>query len=319
MNIVFMGTPAFAATQLEYLLRNGYNVSAVVTVPDRPAGRGLQLHESEVKKTALQYNIPVLQPEKLRDEAFIQALEALRPDVMVVVAFRMLPRSVWKIPRLGTFNLHASLLPAYRGAAPINHAVMNGETRTGLTTFLIDDKIDTGNILLSESLEIGPDEDAGSLHDRLMMAGGPLIARTIDGLEKGEIQPQPQPVNSDALPAAPKIFPEDCILDLEDHIRNIYNKVRGLSPYPGARIYWDPGTGKIQMLKIFSAEPAYDVQGTPGTYTSDGKTGIYLHAADGSIRINELQAEGKKRMPAADFLRGMRNFPNAGKVYTAVE
>ena len=319
MNIVFMGTPAFAAHQLEYLLEHHYTVSAVVTVPDKAAGRGLQVQESEVKKTALRYGIPVLQPEKLRDEQFVNTLKELQPDVMVVVAFRMLPRSVWEIPRLGTFNLHASLLPAYRGAAPINHAVMNGETRSGLTTFLIDDKIDTGNILLSETLEIGPDEDAGSLHDRLMMAGGPLIARTLDALQAGSLTPLPQQQNSDTLPAAPKIFPEHCILDLTQTAQHIYNKVRGLSPYPGARIYWDTGNGKIQMLKIFSSELLSQLQGSPGTYTSDGKSNIYLHTPAGSIRIKEIKAEGKKRMPAADFLRGMRNFPSAGKVYTGTE
>lgn len=311
-----MGTPAFAAYQLEYLIEHKYPVKLVITVPDKPAGRGLKLHQSDVKVMAEKYKIPVLQPQNLKDPQFIEEFKNSNPDIAIVVAFRMLPKAVWSLPKLGTFNLHASLLPDYRGAAPINHAIINGEKITGATTFLIDEQIDTGNILFKEEIPIDEDEDAGSLHDKLMTLGAPLIAKTIDGLSNGLVTPTPQIINGEPK-NAPKIFPETCIIDFLQPINKVYNLIRGLSPYPGARFYWDIQDGKKQMVKLFRVEKEENTNiAEAGELISDGKTFIKIQCLDGVINIKELQVEGKKRMPAEDFLRGVRVFPSKSRVFS---
>ncbi|MEZ4825238.1 MAG: methionyl-tRNA formyltransferase [Bacteroidia bacterium] len=300
MRIVFMGTPEFAVPSLNRLVQAGYEIPFVVTVPDKPAGRGQQLRPSPVKTYALEKGIPVLQPEKLREPDFVAALQAASPDVMVVVAFRMLPEVVWKIPRLGTFNLHSSLLPEYRGAAPINWAVINGERTSGVTTFLIDDKIDTGNILLQRKTDIPDEWTAGDLHDHLMETGSELVLETVARLERGDIQPVPQ-IHSLAVHPAPKIFKEDCLIRWDQPAEAVRNHIRGLSPYPGA---WT--TIQDKQLKIFyvtlTGEPS-DVQA--GEYISDGKT-LRFACRDQWLLIDDLQMEGKKRMKTEDFLRGFK-------------
>ncbi len=235
LRIVFMGTPEFASTSLRRLVAEGYNVVAVVTQPDKPAGRGLKVHESDVKCVARELGLPILQPEKLRDENFISALKELNPDLGIVIAFRMLPEVVWALPRLGTFNLHASLLPNYRGAAPINWAIMNGETRTGVTTFLLNHEIDKGAIIGQTEVDILPDENIGSLYDRLMMCGAELVTATVERVASGDFTPIDQMhYDESLLPAAPKIFKDDCHIDWSRTCRDIHNQVRGLSPYPAA-------------------------------------------------------------------------------------
>lgn len=318
MNIIFMGTPAFAAYQLEYLIEHNYPIKAVITVPDKPAGRGLKIQESDVKQVALKHQIKILQPSNLKDAEFIQEFKELEPDLAIVVAFRMLPKAIWASPKLGTFNLHASLLPDYRGAAPINHAIINGEKITGATTFLIDDKIDTGNILLKKEIHIEPSDNAGTLHDKLMKLGAPLIAETIDRLSTNNITPIPQ-IAPSIIKEAPKIFPENCILDFNNSVESVFNKVRGLNPYPGARIFcnWN-GDEKKMMLKIFEAEIIPENSYEPGEIISDGKTYIYLQCKGGLLNLKEIQLEGKKRMLAEDLLRGMRDFPNKSKGFTSL-
>lgn len=297
-----MGTPDFAVPSLDILVENSYDVVAVVTAPDRPAGRGQKLRPSPVKEAAIRLDIPVLQPEKLKNPEFIQQLEALKPDLMVVVAFRMLPEVVWSLPGRGTFNLHASLLPDYRGAAPINWAVINGETRSGVTTFLIDHKIDTGNILLSQSVEILPDWNAGSLHDALMETGSGLVLQTVKGLENGSITPKPQDHNA-AIHKAPKIFKDDCRIEWNRPASELHNFVRGLAPYPTA---WT--TVKGQRLKVFATQigDLHDEK-IPGTirYDADLQT-LQVSALDKWLLLEEVQAAGKKKMKIADYLRGQQ-------------
>ena len=307
MRIVFMGTPEFAATALETLIGEKFNVVGVITVPDKPAGRGQQLHESAVKKTALQHQIPVLQPEKLKDPVFIETLKSWNADLQIVVAFRMLPEIVWAMPPKGTFNLHASLLPQYRGAAPINHAIINGEKETGVTTFFITHDIDTGNIIFQERIAIGETENAGSLHDRMMHTGAELICRTVRAIEAGNApsMPQQQFIKEDLKPA-PKIFKESCRIDWQKGSLTLYNIIRGLSPYPAA---WTEITNDVKTLnlKIFEAEPSV-ISHTliPGTIVSDGKRTLKIATSDGFITLFSLQLEGKKRMPVEDFLRGFQ-------------
>lgn len=300
MRILFMGTPDFAVPSLDILVQHGYDVVAAITAPDRPAGRGKKLRPSPVKKAAEAHAIPVLQPEKLRDPALVQALRDLQPDLAVVVAFRMLPEVVWAIPRLGTFNLHASLLPDYRGAAPINWALINGETRTGATTFLIDKQIDTGNLLLQREVEVPDTWTAGDLHDHLMREGAELVLKTVQGLTAGRLRPKPQD-DSLAIHAAPKIFKDDCRIDWQQPAERVYHFVRGLSPYPTA---WTTLGGEV--FKVYRAMPsAREEDAAPGELRSDPATGLLeVACGQGWLRLLEVQVPGKKRMAAADFLRG---------------
>jgi methionyl-tRNA formyltransferase len=307
--IVFMGTPEFAVASLDAILRAGYNVVGVVTAPDKPAGRGMQLTESAVKKYAVSQGLAVLQPEKLRDANFLDSLRALRADLQIVVAFRMLPEIVWNMPPLGTVNLHGSLLPQYRGAAPINWAVINGETVTGVTTFKLQQEIDTGSILLQESFPIADTDTAGDVHDRMMVIGARVLVETIGGLVAGTLTAVPQD-NAGDLKHAPKIFTETCRIDWGKPTVSIYNLIRGLSPFPAAFTSLD---GKV--LKIFRSEKQPFLNSESGKsefgYRSgevhtDGKTFLRFATADGWIRVTELQLEGKKKMGVEEFLRGYR-------------
>jgi methionyl-tRNA formyltransferase len=302
--IVFMGTPEFAVPALQALLENGFDVVAVVTAPDRPAGRGLRLSESAVKQFSVQKNIPVLQPDRLKDPGFLEVLKSFQADIQVVVAFRMLPELIWAMPPLGTINLHGSLLPQYRGAAPINRAIMNGETKTGVTTFKLQQQIDTGNILLMEEILISPDETAGELHDRMKEIGAALVLKTIRGMIDGTLQGRPQEVlDPSSLRAAPKIFTADCEINWHDQISKIHNQIRGLSPYPGAFTYL-----KDKSLKIFRSHPENNLQhGTPGEMETAGKSWMRFSASDGYIYVEELQLEGKKKMISTEFLKGFRS------------
>jgi len=299
-----MGTPEFAVASLAALLDAGEEVVAVVTVADKPAGRGQKLQESAVKKFALSKNIPVLQPVKLKDPAFLEELKRFRADLQVVVAFRMLPEQVWNMPPKGTINVHASLLPQYRGAAPINHAIINGEKESGVTTFLLQHEIDTGNVLFKETVPIGPDDTAGDLHDRLMQVGAQLLVKTVNALKesdyKGIAQSDLDP--STPLKSAPKIFKEDCNIDWNRPTAVVYNQIRGLSPYPTAFTVFQEKTLKIFRCHIEKTP----IKETPGQYLTDGKTYLKFAAVDGYIHVDEVQLEGKKRMPVADFLRGVR-------------
>ena len=300
MRIVFMGTPDFAVPSLDKILQAGYEVTAVVTAPDRPAGRGRQLRPSPVKQYALDHNLTVLQPEKLRDPAFHEQLRIAAPDLMVVVAFRMLPEIVWSMPTIGTFNLHASLLPDYRGAAPINWAIINGETRSGATTFLIDKEIDTGNILLQETVEIPPQWDAGDLHDALMETGAGLVLQTVKGLEAGTLTARPQDENL-FVHKAPKIFREDCEIHWDRPAKAIHNLIRGMSPYPAA---WT-AYGDEQIKVYASAITDQATETVPGTVRiTDGR--MLVSCCDKWLEILNLQMPGKKRMATADFLRGFK-------------
>ena len=301
--IVFLGTPDFAVSSLRALVDNGFSVVAVVTVPDKPAGRGLKLSESAIKQFAIQNNIPVLQPVKLKDPEFLKQLKSFRADIQVVVAFRMLPEMVWNMPPLGTINLHGSLLPQYRGAAPINRAIMNGETITGVTTFKLKQEIDTGNILLSEEISIGPDETAGELHDRMKETGAALVVRTIRGLINETLSEKPQHfLDPSNLKTAPKIFTSDGEIRWSDPVSKIYNQIRGLSPFPGAFT-----TYKDKTFKIFRARAEKNItSGLLGEMQTNGRNWLRFLGSDGYIYVEEMQLEGKKRMVTADFLRGYR-------------
>lgn len=303
MRIIFMGTPEFAVASLDALVNAGFTIVAVVTAPDKPAGRGMQLQQSAVKKYASEKNLPVLQPEKLKDPGFIAQLQELKADLQIVVAFRMLPEIVWNMPPMGTINLHGSLLPQYRGAAPINWAVINGEKETGVTTFKLKHEIDTGNILLQDRFSIGPDETAGEVHDRMKLIGANLLVQTIKGLASGSLQENPQEVliQNTTLKHAPKIFTETCIINWEETSLQIYNRIRGLSPFPGALTKLD---GKV--LKIYKSKADYQHPTSPGTIITDGKTFLKFATIDGYIHVLELQLEGKKKMLIEDFLRGYR-------------
>lgn len=297
-----MGTPNFAVASLQKIVESGGNVVAVITAPDKPAGRGMKLQQSAVKEYALAKNLHILQPEKLRNKQFLQALKALNADIQVVVAFRMLPEVVWKMPSIGTLNVHGSLLPQYRGAAPINRAVMNGETATGVTTFLLKQEIDTGDILLQRKIMIGADENAGSLYDRMKIEGAELLIETLAALAKNNLTPQPQNIPESEVKHAPKIFTEDCKIDANAPAKTVNNLIRGLSPYPGAFTFLD---GK--KLKIFEASVGEEANNAaPGTFQSDNKTFLKMACRDKWLHIANLQLEGKKRMSVADFLRGYK-------------
>ena len=297
-----MGTPDFAVASLEALLKAGYPVIAVVTAADKPAGRGMQLTQSAVKKFAVANGLPVLQPEKLRQPEFLAQLQALQADLQVVVAFRMLPELVWDMPPMGTINVHGSLLPQYRGAAPINWAVINGEKETGVTTFKLQHQIDTGNILLQQSFPIGPSETAGEIHDRMKIIGAELLVKTVDGIVNGTIPEQPQPSAGTDLKHAPKLFSGTAQIDWNNSVESVFNLVRGLSPFPAAYTLLD---GK--MLKIFRAEKEKaDTIPAPGTVLTDYKTYLKYSATDGWLSLVDIQLEGKKRMPVTEFLKGYR-------------
>jgi len=309
LRIVFMGTPEFAVATLGSLLMNGCNVVGVVTAPDKPAGRGRKLTRSAVKEFAEFSKLPILQPGNLKDPEFLSDLEKMNADVFIVVAFRMLPPEVWKMPSRGTINLHASLLPDYRGAAPINHVIINGETTTGVTTFFIDEKIDTGDILLREEVQIFPFENAGELHDRLMKHGARLVVLTLEELCKNNLKRVSQPkllVPEKTPKLAPKIFPEDCIVDWNNESSKIHNLIRGLAPYPCARSWFSNENAKISF-KIFESHPEFDNHSMkPATILSDEKSFLKIACRNGSLKILSLQLEGKKRMNAVEFLRGFK-------------
>ena len=312
LRIVFMGTPEFAVPSLRALVAGGYNVVGVVTTPDKPAGRGQRLHESDVKIAARELELPILQPVKLRDPEFVEAMRALQPDLGIVIAFRMLPEVVWAMPRLGTFNLHASLLPQYRGAAPINWAIINGETETGVTTFLLNHEIDKGAIIGQIREPIHPEDTIGTMYDRLMKIGTGLVLETVERIAAGEIQPiEQQGIDETTLHPAPKIFKEDCRIDWSKPGKRIIDFIRGLSPYPAAwtAMYHEGSDEEALTAKIFAARfEAADHPGiTCGTIESDGRNFIRVACADGWIRLEELQIAGKKRLPVHDLLLGWRD------------
>ena len=310
--IVYMGTPEFAVAPLKALLEKKYNIVGVVTVADKPSGRGQNVNESAVKKFAVEKGLPVFQPEKLKDPAFLEQLKALKADMFIVVAFRMLPEEVWAMPKLGTFNLHAALLPQYRGAAPINWAVINGETRTGATTFMIDKNIDTGGIILRQSILVGDNDTAGDVHDKLMEIGADMVVQTAQGLIEHNVDTRVQRSfiqGSEVLRPAPKLTRELCHIDWNDSTRQIFNLIRGLSPYPAAftQLVRD-GAAPVQ-LKIYSAEAVYsgvDGDSRPGRIITDGKSYLHITTADGAIALKEVQIAGKKRMDIKSFLLGFR-------------
>ncbi len=309
IRIVFMGTPEFAVATLGSLLMNGYNVVGVVTAPDKPAGRGRKISRSPVKEFAEMSYLPVLQPVKLKDPLFIEALTDIKPDLFIVVAFRMLPEVIWKLPPRGTINLHASLLPHYRGAAPINHALINGEKSTGVTTFFINDQIDTGNLLLREEVQIFPSENAGDLHNRLMKLGARLVIKTIEDMSNNAIVsiPQSQFLKPGETPKqAPKIYPENCLVRWEKSSIEINNLVRGLSPSPCARSFFASQTNGVSF-KIFESRAEDDPHSLkPGTLVSDNKNFLKIACGKGFLEILSIQAEGKRRMGISEFLRGFK-------------
>lgn len=302
IRIVYMGTPDFAVESLRRLVEGGYNVVAVVTMPDKPSGRGLKLKGSAVKEYAESVSLPLLQPEILRDPAFVEQLRSYDPDLGIVVAFKMLPTVVWSMPTFGTFNLHASLLPDYRGAAPINWAIMNGDKESGITTFLLDKDIDTGDILFKESVAIVDDETAGTLHDKLMYKGGDLVVASVDRIAVGDVKRVAQSdLAVGELRPAPKIFKEDCKLDWNCDLASVYNKVRGLSPYPAA---WCEI--KEDTFKIFTSHKELSECAKIGEIVSDGKNYLKIGCKGGYLVIDELQIAGKKRMKTEEFLRGYK-------------
>jgi len=311
MRIVFMGTPDFAVESLKILVENKYDVVGVITMPDKPSGRGHKLQYSPVKQYALDHNLRLLQPEKLKYEAFLEELRSLQADLQIVVAFRMLPEVVWDMPRFGTFNLHASLLPQYRGAAPINWAIINGERETGATTFFLTHEIDTGKIILQEKIIISEADNAGTVHDRLMVMGAGLVKQTVDLLVEGKTDAidQSQFIHSElVLKTAPKIFKETCQIDISWGVEKVYNFVRGLSPYPTAWIEIQfPEQSEKTILKVFETEKEFEKHDfTLGTIITDGKKFAKIALKDGFIHLKSIQVAGKKRMEIGEMLRGMR-------------
>lgn len=306
--IIFMGTPDFAVASLDILVKNNYNIIAVITAPDKPAGRGQQLQQSAVKKYALEKGLHILQPEKLKSPDFLEELNALKADLQIVVAFRMLPEVVWNMPPLGTFNLHGSLLPQYRGAAPINWAVINGEKETGVTTFFLQHEIDTGKIIFREKIAIGENDTAGDVHDKLMIVGAALVLKTVQAIETGNYPQTEQAefiAQGEKEKHAPKIFKEDCRVNWNNPAENIHNLIRGLSPYPTAYTEFCGPDNRLYSVKIFKTEKEI----TPhkmaiGSLESDHKTYLKVAVTNGFIKITDLQLAGKKRMTVHEFLRG---------------
>ena len=301
MKIVYFGTPDFAVESLDAIMQSHHEVAAVVTVPDRQAGRGQKVVYSPVTQYALDHDLPLFQPEKLRDPQFLEQLKTFQADMFVVVAFRMLPEAVWNMPPHGTFNLHASLLPRYRGAAPINHAIINGDTMTGVTTFLLNHQIDEGKILLQAETPITPNDNAGTLHDRLAAMGRELVVKTLDGIEAGTLTPRPQ----EGTPtAAPKIFKDDCFIDFNRPARQVVDFIRGLSPYPAALLTLINPQGEKVLFKIFDAIAVEDPSGSPKTLICDEKKVLKIGVSDGFLQIISLQMSGKRKNSVEDFLRG---------------
>jgi methionyl-tRNA formyltransferase len=301
MKIVFMGTPDFAVASLSALQKAGLNIVGVVTAADKPAGRGQKINESAVKKYAVENGLKVLQPLKLKDPQFLADLKSLNADLFVVVAFRMLPEVVWQMPKKGTINLHGSLLPHYRGAAPINHVIINGEKETGVTTFFLKQEIDTGDVIFADSVAISDSETAGDLHDKLMVVGANLLVKTVKAIEADDYNEVPQ-LQSEDLKSAPKIFKEFCKVNWDNTNQSVYNHIRGLSPYPTAFTVLND-----KALKIFNAEPeSVKPEVEAGTYLTDNKTYLKFATKDGFIKLTDLQLEGKKRMLIDEFLRGVR-------------
>ena len=311
LRIVYMGTPEFAVESLKRLVEGGYQVVGVITMPDKPMGRhGSVLQPSPVKQYAVSQGVKVLQPEKLKNEEFLEELRALKADLQIVVAFRMLPEVVWNMPRLGTFNLHASLLPQYRGAAPINWAVINGETETGITTFFLKHEIDTGEIIDQVRVPIADTDNVEVVYDKLMKLGGDLVVKTVDAILEGNVKttPQVELATATELRPAPKIFKETCRIDWNVGVKKVYDFVRGLSPYPAAWTELHQGEAAPMSLKIFETEKIFTPHSLkPGTVVTDKKTYFHIASTDGFLRVLSLQLAGKKRMDVADFLRGYRH------------
>jgi methionyl-tRNA formyltransferase len=302
-----MGTPEFAVAPLKELLRHGFNVVAVISAPDKPAGRGMNLRKSAVAQFSIENDLPLLQPSNLKSEEFIERLQAFQANLQIVVAFRMLPAIIWQMPELGTFNLHASLLPQYRGAAPINRAIMNGETVTGVTTFFLTDTIDTGKIIFSEAVPIHFEDNAGNLHNRLMIKGASLVVKTAQAIADSSFVLTAQEnvlIEANELKTASKLFKQDCLINWTRNSLDIYNQIRGLSPFPGAFTYFLVPDGKTILVKVFSSLCEDGNPPQPGEIFTDGKTFLKIAARIGYIQIIELQAEGKKRMTVSEFIRG---------------
>lgn len=309
LKIVFFGTPDFAVESLDRLVKGGYNIVGVVTMPDKAAGRGHKMFQSPVKEYALKHDLKLLQPVNLKDADFVEELGSLNADLQIVIAFRMMPEVVWNMPPLGTFNLHASLLPKYRGAAPINWAVMNGDTETGVTTFFLKHEIDTGDIIQQERISIEETDNVGVVHDKLMTLGAGMVIETVDAIIDGSVKPIPQEqlLNKDEEPTpAPKIYKETCQIDFKCSARDVYNHIRGLSPYPAAWTEIKDATGVLHSVKIFeTALPNDEIIGEPGTIKVTKDT-LKIACGDGSIEVLSLQLAGKKRMTTAEFLRGFK-------------
>ncbi len=310
LRIVFMGTPGFASYILDELVNNQYNIVGVVTTPDRAAGRGYKLQSSDVKKVAEKHQLPILQPENLKEDTFHKALAELNADIFVVVAFRMLPKVVWSMPKYGTFNLHGSLLPQYRGAAPINWAIINGDTETGVTTFFIDEKIDTGNIILKEVCPIDHQDTAGTLHDKLMVLGAKLIQRTLDLVSVNKVQTIPQGelyVDEKSLNDAPKIFKPMCEINFKQSTKDVYNFIRGLNPYPAAHCLISTDNKEGVMHKLFTCKDhSTNHKFEAGHIETDGKLFYRIYCEDGYLEIMEIQQAGKRKMAIGDYLRGLK-------------
>jgi methionyl-tRNA formyltransferase len=307
LKIIYMGTPEFAVAPLQELLRNGFKVVAVVSAPDKPAGRGMKLRKPAVAKFAEENNLPLLQPVNLKSQDFIDKLKSFEANLQIVVAFRMLPSVIWQMPEYGTFNLHASLLPQYRGAAPINRAIINGEKETGLTTFFLKDTIDTGNIIFSETEPINFKDTAGDLHDRLMAKGASLVVKTAQAIaDSSFVLTDQENILSEVkeLKTAPKIFKTDCVINWKNNSLVIYNQIRGLSPFPGAYTYFKQPDGKSFLVKVFSSHIEKENPSFPGELFTDGRTYLKISAGDGLIYLDELQLEGKRRMQISEFMRG---------------
>jgi len=309
LRIVYMGTPEFAIAPLDALLENGFDVAAVVTSPDKPKGRGMKMQQSAIARFALAKGLPLLKPPDLKEESFIEHLHSFHANLYIVVAFRKLPKVVWQLPEYGTFNLHASMLPQNRGAAPINRAIMNGETETGITTFFLADAIDTGKIIFQEAVPVLPEDNAGDLHDRLMIRGAALVVRTAQAISDSDFTATAQEEITGAaevLKTAPKIFKDDCLINWAQPSSQINNQIRGLSPFPGAFTYLRSPGGLTRQLKIFVSQPGAGYPAFPGEILSDGKLILKIATIDGFIEIKELQMEGKKRMLTSEFLRGFQ-------------
>ena len=309
LKIVFFGTPDFAVESLDRLVKGGYNIVGVVTMPDKAAGRGHKMFQSPVKEYALEHGLKLMQPVNLKDPEFVEELKSLEADLQIVIAFRMMPEVVWNMPPLGTFNLHASLLPKYRGAAPINWAVMNGDTETGVTTFFLKHEIDTGDIIQQERIEISETDNVGIVHDKLMMLGAGMVVETVDAIIAGTVKPIPQEdlLTKDVEPTpAPKIFKETCMIDFNRSAREVYNHIRGLSPYPAAWTMIKDSVGNEYALKIYETELPHEmIIGEPGNVVATKDT-LTFACVDGSIEVKSLLLAGKKRMTTAEFLRGFK-------------